>query len=62
MNPETETQTIYFTARSGKVVSHDTDEDRKVAQAYVNRNNAAAARRGDDTKPYRVLSYTVAAR
>lgn len=53
------TQTLYFTSRNGKVISTGSDTDRREGQAYVNRNNAAAARRGDDTKPYKLLAYTV---
>lgn len=55
-----ETRKAYFTAINGKVSRHiDTDTDRKEAQAWANRNNAAAARRGDDSKPYAVLAYTI---
>ena len=57
----TATRTIYFAARNGKVMTWGTDADRKEVQAYVNRNNAAAARRGDNTKPYAVLAYTIPA-
>ena len=28
---------------------------------YVNRNNGAAARRGDDTKPFQLLTYQIPA-
>jgi hypothetical protein len=55
------TQTLYFTARNGKVMSWDDSADRREAQMYVNRNNAAAARRGDASKPYHLLTYTVPA-
>lgn len=61
MNTET-TTTIYFTARNGKVMTWGSDADRREAQAYVNRNNAAAARRGDESKPYHLLAYTIPAR
>lgn len=61
MNTATATQTtkVYFTARNGKVQTYGDSADRREAQAYVNRNNAAAARRGDESKPYAVLAYTV---
>ena len=55
----TNTKTLYFTSRNGKVMNRGADSDRREATAYVNRNNHSAARRGDETKPYKVLSYTV---
>ena len=55
----TATRTVYFTACRGKVMSWGADADRKEAQAYVNRNNAAAARRGDESKPYTLLAYAI---
>lgn len=58
---ETKTETVYFAARKGKVMTRDSDEDRAQAQMYVNRNNAAAARRGDFSKPYTLLSYKIPA-
>jgi hypothetical protein len=51
--------TLYFASRNGHVTTYGTDVPRKEAQAYVNRNNAAAARRGDHSKPYAVLAYQV---
>jgi hypothetical protein len=53
------TRTVYFAARNGKVMSWDGDVDRRAAVAYVNRNNASAYRRGDDTNPYHVLAYRI---
>jgi hypothetical protein len=49
----------YFATSNGRVVNHEfgrSNLDRRVQQAYVNRNNAAAARRGDDSKPYALLT------
>jgi hypothetical protein len=53
------TATVHLVAINGKVISRDTDTDRREAQAYVNRNNAAAYRRGDESKPYHLVSYTI---
>lgn len=53
------TQTVYFTSKSGKVMSYGEDVSLGEARAYVMRNNMAARRRGDDSKPYAVLSYTI---
>jgi hypothetical protein len=53
------TITAYFATCNGRVVSHGfggENLNRRVQQAYVNRNNAAVARRGDDSKPYAVLT------
>lgn len=55
---QTEKVPAYFATCNGHVVAHGfyADHlDRRVAQMFVNRNNAAAARRGDDSKPYAVL-------
>ena len=49
----------YFATRNGRVIDSgfgSDNLDRRVKQAYVSRNNAAAARRGDDSKPYAVLT------
>lgn len=59
MNTETNAKTVYFTARNGKVMSYGSDSDRREAQMYVTRNNAYAARRGDESKPYSVLAYNI---
>lgn len=51
--------TAHFPTHNGKVMSWGFGSDsldRKVAAMYVNRNNAAARRRGDDSKPYAVLT------
>jgi hypothetical protein len=49
---------VYFATRKDHVVSWG-EMDRREAQVYVNRNNAAAARRGDPTKPYSVVSFKI---
>lgn len=54
-------QLIYFTARNGKVITWDDSVTLDKARAYVMRNNTAARRRGDESKPYAVLCYSVPA-
>ncbi len=53
--------TVYFASCRGKVATIGDAAAAREAQLYVNRNNAARARRGDDSKPYRVLSYVIPA-
>lgn len=53
------TTTIYFTSKSGKVMSYGDAVTLDEARAYVMRNNMAARRRGDSSKPYAVLAYTI---
>lgn len=55
------TRTVYFASRNGQVMTYGEDVDRREGQAYVNRNNAAAARRGDTSNPYRLLAYVIPA-
>lgn len=59
--PAPKTRTVYFTACRGKVMTWDCDATSREASAYVNRNNAAAARRGDPSNPYAVLAYAIPA-
>lgn len=55
------TRKVYFTAHNGRVMDRGSECDRREGQMYVNRNNAYAARRGDDSKPYKLLAYTIPA-
>lgn len=59
-----ETITIYVPTKNGHVMTHGYSSDlldRRPQQAYVNRNNAAAHRRGDSSKPYALRVYTFTA-
>lgn len=54
-----ERRTVYFTAYRGKVRTWDDAVTKSEASTYVNRNNAAAARRGETSEPYAVLAYEI---